>query len=298
MHITDKFLLIRDIPNIIDVSKSVLDPYVIERGVRRLFVYLEPHRKRIVHFSKDVVYALVEHLEKREVLKLVNIDAYPLSVTYNKKTDNILLNLISLGSSDLERIDYKNIYAACVYGICFYRLVVDKYSIGKEYAINISNFLNSILIHLFGKSYGLIGLYSYKIPKLRFLINYYILNSFFEITGKQAIYLATTNSNYDGTQLKDQLESYNFHSIKDFIKSLNDFDIMPGMNANVFVNKFYSKFGYSFMPALEDGSRFFATIATSSLKGTNVVPVFINKYNESEYNKLTEICKNIFRKKF
>ena len=298
MRVLDRFQLIKDIPNCLDINETVLEQYEVEIGTRKLFVFLEPHKKRISHFTKDVIFDLIINLKKREILKLVNLDIYPLAISYNKKTDNIIINLDALGSKDLERINFKTVYAALAYGICFYRLVAGKYNIDKEYARNISDFIASILIHIFGKAYGLIGLYSFKIPKLKFFINKYILTSFFDLDIKKSTYIASSNSNFDGTKLESQLTNYDFTSIRNFITSLNDFDIMPGINANIFVSKIYSKFGYTFLAALEDCSRFFATIVTADIKGSNVVPVFIDKYNQPEFSLLLEVCKNIFRNKF
>lgn len=294
MIVKEKFSLLKDLPNILNLSKSVINTYKVDNGPRKIFVILKLMENRINHFTKDVIMKLLSDVRRREMINVVNIPNYLLPVTYNKSSNNSVINLIAMGSDDLSRIDPKNLYAGLVYGTTFSTLVTKQYQIEEKYFSIISNFLISIFIRLFGKDYGLLGIYSTEIPKLKFLINCYILKSFF---GSNDIYrISGSASSFNYKEIESELNRYNFSEIKDFIQSLNDFKVMPGINRYIFSSKVWSKFGYGFLPALEDCSRFMSIITTSSLSGSNIVPTFISKYNESEYAKLIEISKNIFRK--
>lgn len=296
MIVKTKFSLLKDLPNILNLSKSVINTYKVEHGPRKLFVILKLMENRINHFTKDPVINLLSDIKKRDNIAIVNINNYLLPISYNTTTNDKLINLTAMGSDDISRHDPKNLYASLVYAIIFSVLVTKKYQINEKYFSTISNFLISIFIRLFGKDYGLLGIYSTEIPKLKFLTNCYILNSFFGLTGNGMYRLAAASSSFDYKKIENELSSYDFSEIRNFIQSLSDFKVMPGINRYMFSSKVLRLFGYGFLPALEDPSRFLSIITTSSLSGTNIVPTFINKYNEMEYNKLLEISKDIFRK--
>jgi hypothetical protein len=296
MIIKEKFSLLKDLPNILDLSKSVIDTYKIEGGPRKIFVILKLMENRIKHFTKDPIMDILSNIKKRERIVLSNIPNYLLPISYDRSMNSIIINLTAMGSDDISRHDPKNIYASLVYGITFSILVTKKYNIDMKYFSTISNFLVSIFIRLFGKDYGLLGIYSTEIPKLKFLTNCYVLDSFFGIKGNNAYRLSGSASSFDYKKIENELNDYDFYEIKNFIKALSDFKVMPGINRYVFSSKVLRLFGYGFLPALEDISRFISIITTSSLSGSNVVPTFISKYNETEYNKLLEISKNIYKK--
>jgi len=296
MIIKDKFSLLKDLPNVLNLSKSVIDTYKIEGGPRKVFVILKLMENRINHFTKSSIMELLSDIRRRERLNVVNIPNYLLPITYNRSNHGIIINLTTMGSDDMSRHDPKNIYAALVYGLTFSVLVTKKYNIDVKYFSTISNFLVSIFIRLFGKDYGLLGIYSTEIPKLKFLTNCYILNSFFGIKGNDTYRLSSSAASFNYKEIEGELSNYDFNEIKDFIQSLSDLKVMPGINRYVFSSKVLRLFGYGFLPALEDVSRFMSIITASSLSGTNVVPTFISKYNETEYSKLIEISKNLFKK--
>jgi len=292
MIIKEKFSLLKDLPNTLNLSKSVIDSYTIDDGPRKIFVIIELMKNRINHFTKDSILKLVSNIKEREKIKVVNIPNYLLPITYNRSDSGMIINLISMGSDDISRHDPKNIYASLVYAYAFSKLVSKKAKIDDKYFSTISNFLLSIFIRLFGKDYGLLGIYSTEIPKLKFLTNYYILNAFFGIKGKNALRLASTASTFDYKNIEQELNKFDFSEITSFINSLSHFKVMPGINKYVFSSKVLRLFGHGFLPALEDLSRFISIITTSSLSGSNVVPTFISKYNEVEYSKIIELSKN------
>ncbi len=291
----DKFILLKDLPNTLDVSSNIIENYLVENGDSKYFTILKLFESRIKHFTKDKIYSIVKDPNKKKLFEIVNIPTYLLPVTYNTKTNKIIINLIAMGSKDISRIDQKNIYASIVYGICFSELVKGNIKVNKSYYEPISNFLLSLLIKLFGKEYGLLGIYSIEIKKLHFLIASYVLKSFFEVDDESYINKkAFSLSSFNYKSIENELLKFDLSKIEDFILSLDQLRIMPGMNKYHFSSRALNLFGFSFLPALEDLFRFISIIVTSSLSSSTIVPSFISKYNETEYNRILEIGKNIF----
>lgn len=298
MVVKEKFVILKDIPNIIDISSSTLSAFEVDNGMRKVFVVLELIKTGFSHYTKNTIFKLVGNVKKRELIKIANIPNYILPVTYNTKTNNIIINIQALGYSDIDvtKINPKDLYAAILYGYVFYSIISKNFVIKTEYFQYISNFLISIFIRLFGKAYGLLGIYSTEISKLKFLIGCYILSSFFEIKNQNTIYkLSSVYSKYDIDLVSDKIGFYDFTNIKDFIRSLDELKVMPGINENIFVSRMYGMIGYGFMPALEDLARFFSIIISSSVPGAKIVPGFIKKYNETEYVRILEISHKLFK---
>jgi len=93
----------------------------------------------------------------------------------------------------------------------------------------------------------------------------------------------------------DALKQYNFMKVEDFIKCLSDLKVMPGLTLIRFTQKLYNYMGVDMLPAMEDLSRFFSIILTSSVRGSRIVPTSIYRYNEKEYFKLVDIGRKVFK---
>lgn len=294
--IKENFVLLR-LPNLLNLSKKEINEYSIQNGVRKAFIVLELNKNKFNHFTKEKVFSLISTLEKRHTVVVINHPNYNLHVTYNKPTKQIVLNLSPFNIDDIYATepDPKNLYTQIVYGYLFKNLIESKDKIKTTYYMPISNFLLSMLISLFGKEYGLLSTYSSNIATLNFLVNYYILASFFNVTGKQGYKMASTVSMFDYKEIEDTLNTYDFTNIENFIKSLSTFGVMPGIDKYSFTNKFLKNAGISFLPALEDFSRFVCVMTCISMKGSNIVPTFISKYNEDSFMKIVEISKLFFK---
>lgn len=295
--VKDKFTLLKSVPNILRLSSSALKKYAVERGPRKIFIVLELNKNRINHFSKDKVYGMISDLEKRKQVVVVNLPDYNLHVSYNIPTKQIVLNISPFNVDDIYSTDPdpKNLYTQMVYGILFSSLVSGKTLIKDSSFIPISNFILSLLISLFGKEYGLLGIYSTNISTLNFLVNCYVLTSFFGIEGKKSYRLASGVSSFNFKSVEEKLDTYNFYNIEDFIKSLSDLGVMAGIDKYAFANKMFRTTGLSFLPALEDLSRFISIMCCISMKGSNIVPTYISKYNEDSFNRIIEIAKLTFK---
>jgi len=298
MVIKEKFDLLKGVENVLKISRGTLTGVTIDKGPRTLFVMLELMKGRINHYTKDEVFGLLSSISKREMIKVVKLPTYGLPISYNIPTKNMIINLSPFGIDEIttNKPGVFNLYALMVYGITFSALVSKKAKVSDKTAPVIASYILSLLIRLFGKQYGLLGSFSIQIPKLKFLTNVYILDSFFDIKGTVAYKRAATASAYNYKEIVDKLGRYDFSDINDFILSLSDFEIMPNINRHLFAARFLKQFGFNILPALEDCSRFIATIATSDIKSSNVVPTFLYKYNERDYGKILEITRAVFKR--
>ena len=299
MVIKQTFELLKGNQNLLDLSPQKLKPLKIDLGPRKVFVVLKLMENKIDHFTKKKIFENLEDVEKRKILEVVNMPDYGLHISYNNPTKQIILNLSPFNTDDIypNNPDPKNIYASMVYGLCLYNLVNDKINVPEKYFPSVAGFLTSMLIQIFGRDYGLLGSYSTEIPKLKFLVCIYILVSFFNEDPEKAYKKASVAAGIDLKYIKEDLEkgNYDFNSIIDFLRALSELKVMTGMNKYAFTNKIYKMLGASFLPALEDFSRFISIITTSSISGSSIVPTFINRYNRDEYLKLLEISKLVFK---
>jgi len=297
MVVKENFTLLKSVPNILNLSATEIKKYSIDRGPRKIFIVLELNKNRINHFSKDKVYNMISDLEKRKQVAVVNIPDYNLHVSYNKPTKQIILNLSPFDVDDIYSTepDPKNLYTQMVYGILFSELVTGKVKVKDSYFVPISNFILSMLISLFGKQYGLLGTYTDRISKLNFLVNCYVLSSFFGFDGKKSYRLASASSGYNHKEIEESLNSYDFSNIENFIKSLSDLGVMSGIDKYSFTNRLFRTTGLNFIPAIEDLSRFISIMTCISMKGSSIVNTFISKYNEDSFGRIIEIAKLVFK---
>ncbi len=299
MIVKEKFDLLKGVDNILNIPSSRIKNMEIEIGPRKLFVVLDLMKNRINHYTKDKIFKLISSIEDRKKIHVIVYPTYSLSVSYNKPTSGQVINLSPFGVDDIltTKPGPQNLYALMVYSIIFSELVSGKFKISNKYSTPITNYLTSVLLRLFGKEYGLLGSFSSEITKLKFLTNSYILGSFFGIVGLPAYKRAAAASTFDYRPIKDKLKRYDFKNINDFILSLSELGVMPNLNRHNFTARVLRQFGFNFLPALEDLSRFIATIATSEIKGSNVVSTYLYKYNERDFSGILEISKTLFKRK-
>lgn len=299
INVKERFDLLKNVPNVLNMSVSEVKQTSIELGHRKIFVNLEQVKGRINHYTKNKIIEMVSNIKTREnQFHVLYLPGYPLPISYNKTTKAFIINIGALGIDDIQPDNpgVYNLYALMVYGIMFSDIISGKAKLPEKYASVISSFILSLFMRLFGKIYGLTGSFSTQIPKMEFLINVYILNSFYGVSGIESYKRASTASSFNYKDIEENLKSYNFSNINDFIKSLSDFDVMPNINRYVFAQKMQRFFNINMLAALEDCARFFAVLTTSSIKGSNIVSTYLYKYNEREFSKLLEVSKVIFKK--
>jgi len=296
MIVIDKFTLLKNVFNVLKLSQSEIAAREIENSSTILYANLHINARKINHFSKDYIFNQLKDPKKRNKFKVVVFSDYLLPVTYNKPSKEIIINLSSFNTDDLAQVDPRNLYSCLVYGICFESLILGNSKIPDAYANVIINYLLAMFIRLFGKEFGLVGVYATEIPKLKFLISCYIYVSFFGLSNSNDVYRKSSLiSGFDFRPEQDKIDRINFSKIDEFIKALSSLNVMPGINRYQFTAKFLKFFGVNFLPALEDLSRFISTLTASTVGGSTVVPKFIYTYNETEFNRIIDLSKRIFR---
>ena len=295
--VKDVFTLLKGTPNLLSVSNNVISAYEVSENARReAFALLKLNEKSIKHFAKDKIYDLMGNVKDRQKVQLVKFEEYILPVTLNKPTKDMIINLKAFDVSSVAGLGAKNLFASLVYGYSLGSLVSNKIKIGETYAEVITNFLLSVFIRVFGREYGLLGAYAQSIAELKFLIACYILDSFFGVRSHKKLFSkAISFAPFDYQEIYPKLIKYDFSDISQLIKALSELRIMPGLTQYSFTSKVLRFLSLNFLPALEDLSRFISVIITSSVKGSSLVPAFISSYNKSEYNKILELGKLIFR---
>lgn len=299
MIVKENFDLLKGVANIMKLPASKIRDVEIEKGPRKIFVVLELMKSRMSHYTKDALFKLISYERARSKVSVVNLPTYSLPVSYNVPTKSQIINLSPFGIDDImsTKPGPQNLYALMVYSMVFTDLVEGNFKVSDKYSSPIAGYFTSILLRLFGKEYGLLGSFSSEISKLKFLTNTYILASFFGMTGPAAFKRASAAAAFNHKPIEDRLKRYDFKNINDFILSLSEMGVMPNLNRHQFTAKVLRQFGFNFLPALEDGSRFIASIATSDIKGSNVISTHLHKFNERDYNRILEISKSLFKRR-
>lgn len=298
MIIKKEFILLKDVPNVLTMSASDLNGIKVPGGLEKTILMLDFSRESIDHFAKDIVFNLLEESKKKNKIQIVYLSSYNLPVFYNKSTDTIVINLFPFGTKDIlpSRPGNKNLYAAILYGLCLSGVINKKVKIDSRYSPIISSFFNSMLIRLFGKEYGLLGSFMSEISKMKFLVNCYINGAFFGETGKDVFSRSVSYSGFNYKTIEDDLKTYDFTNIGNFIQSLSELKVMPGLNKHLFTAKILKSYTFNFLPAIEDLSRFLATLASSQIIGSTISPTFLYRVNEDSFGKIIDIVRLLLRK--
>lgn len=294
MIVKNDFVLLKGVDNLLNLSDNQIKNYTVENGVKLVSNVIEMLERSTDHFTKKSIFS---QLSKPKEIAVVNIPNYSLHVSFNKPTKQIIFNLSPFNVDTITAIspDPRNIYAAMAYGVCFKETLFNLNRVKSNYSTVIISFLTSMFVQLFGREYGLLGKYSMQISRLKFLIGCYVLSSFFGTVKEQCYILAGRAASYNYREIEDELKKYNFSNIEDFIESLSDLKVLPGITKYHFTSRIFRLLSDVFLPGLEDFSRFISIITTSSIQGSTIVPRFLSRYNELEYSKILEISKIILR---
>jgi hypothetical protein len=220
---------------------------------------------------------------------------YHLPGCLNKKDNKQLINIGFYQISDISitKPSAKALYSIFVYNYILYKIHSKKIKFPIDISQNIINYYTALFMSMFGKQYGMIGIYTGKIPKLKFFIACYVLSSYFGLKGKELYNKAQSYSTFAFNNLSD-LEKYDFSKVSDFVNTLSDYDVFPGFNVYKMLGKFYTSFGVSFLAAFEDFGRFIAMLSICTISGNGIAPAFISKYNKQIFNNLMKSIKIIY----
>jgi hypothetical protein len=296
MEIKDKFKLINNVDNIIKVSKNIIAANEAEENSpRHIFTFLTLKQKSISHFAKNQIFRFISDKKAREAIRVVTFDKYPLSVTYNPPTKNMIINLKPLDVEEVSSLSPNDLYASVLYSYAFSKLVSGKAGISDIYAPPIVSFLTSMFVRVFGKEFGLTETYASSIPKLKFLLACYIYASFFGYsTNTNLLRKAISIAPFRYQDEEAEFLKYDYSDITQFLKALSELKVMPGLKVYTFTTKIFRFFKIDMLAGLEDLSRFICTILSSTVSGSSIVPSFIStKFNEREYKKLVDLAKKV-----
>jgi len=298
--VKEKFDLISTVDNIENLNSSRIRSMEIDDGLKKMYNSINVS----VNKSQDKFYSKI--IEKLVMSKKYGItiydykpvlyDNYKMAVVYNKPTREILVNIAYYNVDDIygNKPDPKTLISCIIYGFVLERIIEKKVNIHDDFAGPIITFLNTVVLSIFGKNYGLIGAYSNRIPILKYLTACYVLSSFFGIHGSTLFEKAKSYANVDFRNDIEALTRYDFSNILQYIKVISDAKVMPGFNVHEFTNKIYKFLGIHFIAAFEDFSRFMALMTISAIAGNTFVPFSLKKYNQKEYMRIVNTCKKLF----
>jgi len=297
MIVKSNFRLVSGVPNVVQLSPAVVKNYMYEENSpRHIFAFLELKRKSIPHFTNNTIFKLISNKKTRESIQVLDLEQYPLHVSYNKPTKGLITNLKPFGVKEISSLSPNDLYACLVYSYAFSKLATKKFKISESYSKHIIDYLLSMYVQLFGRKYGLLATYSSGISKLKFLIACYVFCAYFGHKNNKQLYAtASKAAPYVYKAEIDQLFNYDFSKIEDFVKALSDLKVMPGINLIRFTATIHSFLKVEMLTALEDISRFFSVLLTSNIPGSRVVPSFISKYNERAYYSIIDIMRGLFK---
>ena len=296
MFVKKSFRLVSGAPNILNIPSGAIKGLIQEENSpKNIHSFLELKKNSIKHFTKERIYKFLSTEAEANLIQAVTIEEYPLAVSYNSANDGILINLKPLDVKEISNLNPNDLYAGIVYGYCLSKLLTGKFVIQEAYAKIIVNYLLSFYVQVFGKTYGLVGIYSRNIPKLKYLVACYVLASYFGYeSDSNLLKKAATLAPYDYKDESELLRAYNFYQISQFINAVSDLKVMPGLNLTKFTSTIFRYFNIHVLAGLEDFSRFLAVILTSSISGNRIAPRHLYKYNDVEYMKIIEMLRRMF----
>jgi hypothetical protein len=297
MIIKEKFTLLEGKPNILDISKSAIESLILEGNTpQHVYAALELKKNVIKHSGLKKILEYVKNVKTSKDLKIIVYEQYPIVVSYNRKTNDKIININTFNAKDLGRVSYANLYGALVYAYTFEKIVNKKLRLPDNMAQPISNFFFSLFVQVFGRDYGLVGTYSSKLSGLKFLLTAYILIAFFGRKQERPTFnLAKQYSGFDYSSKADVLKRNDLTDIKGLVKSLSEMEIMPGLNIIKFTTILWRRFDVQMLPMFEDLSRFMSLLMASSVAHQTFSKNFIRKYQSEVYDRLrTYMEKKIF----
>jgi len=292
MIVKEKFILVKDEQNLLNLKKSDIIKYQVKNGkeiVRNTIMMME---HSINHMSKAAVFSL---FKKKDSFEILHLPTYPFYYSYNKPTKQLIVNIFPFGIESITptRPNPMNMFSCLAGALCLANLVNDKVNIRTHYMEPIISFFSSMLIQMFGRRYGITEKYSNEIPKLKFLIGMYIYTSFAGLDKESAKKLSRTISAFNYDEYEDQLDNFTFDNISSFISSLSKLGAMPGITDFTFLDVTYKYLGSNQNAVLlfEDFSRCISIFLTSNIQGSTIAPTFLKKYNEEEFFRIISIAK-------
>jgi len=296
--IKKQFEMIKNADNIVSSIKyQPINNWYIK--ISNIFSLMDSHLK---HNSKNSIVKLINNKNKIEsifqfVVFSQSSPEYHLPGCYNYSTKKQMINIgyYQINDISITKPTFKQLYALIVYNYILYMIHSKKVRFNHDIANAIVNYYTSMFMSLFGKQYGMTGIYTVKIPQLKFCISCYVLDSYFDLNRKTILDTAQSISTYSYNDIDDIIQKYDFSRVEDFVEMLSETDVFSGFNIYKMMGRLYSSFGVSFLAAFEDFGRFIATIEVCSISGNGIIPSFIYKYNKQAFDGISKATSIIYK---
>jgi len=296
--IKKQFEMIKNADNIVSSIKyqPVNNWY---KKISNIFSLMDSHLK---HNSKNSIVKLINNEKKIEsVFQFVvfsqSSPEYHLPGCYNYSSKKQMINIgyYQINDISITKPSFKELYSIIVYNYILYMIHSKKIKFNYDISNAIVNYYTSMFMSLFGKQYGMTGIYTVKIPKLKFCIACYVLGSYFDLNKKKVFEQAQSISTFSYNNIENDLTRYDFSKVEDFVKMLSELDVFSGFNIYKMMGRMYASFGVSFLAAFEDFGRFLATIEVCSISGNGIIPSFIYKYNKQAFDGISKATSIIYK---
>jgi hypothetical protein len=271
MRIKDSFELIKDksgrpVPNVLPIRSNTLSAFEVdEDDIHHLQVLAKGYSR--AHGGGGYV---------------VRMPDYPLPGFVTK--DGIpVINLSVLPSEYVSDYAAPDIYSMYLYALTL-RSFVKRKPFDKNIEIHIANYYIAAFMKFYSKKHGLQGSYKHLIPNLQLIIALYVHAGIMGGTINRQVITKLSNRYFPSSP--DELNlTLDLSTTIGFLNTLKINNIIP-VSENSFSQTIINTTGLSGVPAYEDGSRFFATMAASSISGSAIFSSFFRKINRQIYEKL------------
>jgi hypothetical protein len=280
MRIRKEFDLLYDkkkkLFNVFEYSEDTLKAFELDKeSVNYMKMLVKTYSaERKISFGKLILNNLDNCL-------VVKMDTYPLPGFVTSKFKPVV-NVFPINATLLSDYTPADVFA------CFsYSIILSQYMLNKSFNIRledqVSLFMDSCFMGMFGKKSGLIGSYRHLIPKMKFLVAMYVHKGLFgeDLTTE---FMNNTASKYF-LNYNDINLDFDFSSIVGLIRSLNNNKVIS-ISENLFSTSVINYGGINSLPMYEDLSRMFATMLMVLVRGNHLFSTYWHKKTKNIYEKM------------
>jgi hypothetical protein len=281
MRIKDKFELMSTrgsgVYNILPFNEKTLKSFSLSKEEK---MYVNNLVKMYIRSRPNTVGS-THVLNNLDSCTAVKLEDYPLPVFIDKK-GNPYINTNILSQDSVSDYTPSDIYVLYLNALMLSNFLVNKRIPDGMYQ-DVSNYLYSVFMKMFGKKSGLLGSYKDLIPKLRFLVSLYTKCGLFGEPDTDDTRKKIASALY--TSFDDLKMDYDFTSITGFINSLKENQIIP-LSTVKFSQQVVQIGGVQSLPMFEDISRMFSTLPCSLVSGNTLYRSFWTKMPGTAYKKI------------
>lgn len=279
-----KLQLLSNADNLLNLSQSTIDTFKLEDEMKQVAIasldlFL---KKNTNHFFYNKMINQIKNGFSN--FDFVYIRKYPLPASFNIATKKGIINFAVFNRKNLLNVNPREIYTIILYCYTFSIFTFTKIHVDLQKII--SEYLLSILMKVYAKKYGLVGTYENEIPKLKYLVSYYVNISFFDLPERTADVNASNFSSFKQSDFDIDFDDYDFKDIYNFIEILSDSNVFPGLNSYLFLTTMVNRLLVYNTCIFEDIVRFLSILSAASVNANTLCPVTFQFYNKSAYDTI------------